>query len=204
MILENSGDLPDWTSLPSRVAGRSIPELNPIGRAWRGDGDEASAIYADRGDERARTGYRVDRRRLGARQHHEPPPFVIDALLAAGVWPMTTISHLCISPTRYALVLLPEPRGIPDRNAAYGRTGRWNEAMRCADEGIELCETHLERVYATELWRVKGELLYGKARAAMRIKDASARIADAADACLHRALESHATRRRDHSSSEAP
>jgi hypothetical protein len=70
--------------------------------------------------------------------------------------------------------------------------------------GFELCETHLERVYAAELWRVKGELLYGKARAAMRIKDASARIADAADACLHRALESHATRRRDHSSSEAP
>jgi len=73
--------------------------------------------------------------------------------------------------------------------AAYGRAGRWNEALRCVEEGIELCETNLERVYAAELWRVKGELLYGQARTAKRTRAGSARTVDAADACLRRALE---------------
>lgn len=84
--------------------------------------------------------------------------------------------------------------------AAHGRTGRWDEALRCADEGIELSQTNLERVYAAELWRIKGELLYGKARTAKRTKKGSTRVVDAADACFQRALETHGTRRRDRSS----
>jgi DNA-binding winged helix-turn-helix (wHTH) protein/tetratricopeptide (TPR) repeat protein len=72
--------------------------------------------------------------------------------------------------------------------AAYGRTGQWDEALRYVDEGIELCETNLERVYAAELWRVKGELLYGRAGTAKRAKEGGARIVDAADACFQRAL----------------
>lgn len=72
---------------------------------------------------------------------------------------------------------------------AYGRAGQWDEALRCVDEGIELCETNLERVYTAELWRIKGELLYGRARTATTAKHKSPRVVDAADQCFQRALE---------------
>ena len=52
--------------------------------------------------------------------------------------------------------------------AAYGRAGRWGEGIRAADEGIALPEGALGRLFAAELWRVKGELILGKARAGTR------------------------------------
>jgi DNA-binding winged helix-turn-helix (wHTH) protein/tetratricopeptide (TPR) repeat protein len=73
---------------------------------------------------------------------------------------------------------------------AYGRMGRWDDALRRVHEGIELTETMLERIYVAELWRVKGELLHGKARASTSGKrPAAIRMADAADACVRRALD---------------
>jgi predicted ATPase len=49
---------------------------------------------------------------------------------------------------------------------------------------------HDRRVYVAELWRVKGELLHGKARASKSRKGPAAiRLADAADACVRRALD---------------
>jgi hypothetical protein len=73
---------------------------------------------------------------------------------------------------------------------AYGRTGRWDEGLRRVNEGSELTETALERVYVAELWRVKGELLHGKARASKSGKGHGAiRMADAADTCVRRALD---------------
>ena len=47
---------------------------------------------------------------------------------------------------------------------ACGQAGRWDEGLRHVEEGTELTETKLERLYAAELWRVKGELLLGKGR----------------------------------------
>ncbi|HYB41020.1 MAG TPA: AAA family ATPase [Candidatus Methylomirabilis sp.] len=73
---------------------------------------------------------------------------------------------------------------------AHGRAGRWDEGIRCADEGIALSDRMPARLYAAELWRVKGELLLGKARAAKRGRAVAAdRAVDAARECLHRALE---------------
>jgi adenylate cyclase len=55
--------------------------------------------------------------------------------------------------------------------------------------GIALTEETLEHVYAAELWRVKGELLLGKARTATRRKTAIDSLADAAQQCFRRALK---------------
>ena len=53
-----------------------------------------------------------------------------------------------------------------------------------------MAETHLERVFVAELWRVKGELLLGKAREAKRGTNALApRAAAAAELCFRRALQ---------------
>jgi predicted ATPase len=74
--------------------------------------------------------------------------------------------------------------------AANGRAGHWDEGLRRADEGIALTETTSERMYAAELWRLKGELLLARARAARPGKRAAAgRVLDAAQECFHRALE---------------
>jgi adenylate cyclase len=73
---------------------------------------------------------------------------------------------------------------------AYGRLGQWDEGIQRADEGIELAAHTLERLYVAELWRVKGELLAGRAQASRRRKGPAAdRDADAAVACVRRALE---------------
>jgi adenylate cyclase len=71
---------------------------------------------------------------------------------------------------------------------AYGRIRKWDEALRCVDEGIALTEVNLERVFAGELWWVRGELLYGKARSAKRAKEAVVRVADEAEGCFRRAV----------------
>jgi DNA-binding winged helix-turn-helix (wHTH) protein/tetratricopeptide (TPR) repeat protein len=74
--------------------------------------------------------------------------------------------------------------------AANGRAGHWDEGLRRADEGIALTETTSERMYAAELWRLKGELLLGRSRAARPGKRAAVgRVLDAAQECFHRALE---------------
>jgi predicted ATPase len=53
-----------------------------------------------------------------------------------------------------------------------------------------MAETQLERVFAAELWRVKGELLLGKARRAKpRTNTLTPRTAAAAEECFRRALE---------------
>jgi adenylate cyclase len=73
---------------------------------------------------------------------------------------------------------------------ACGRARRWDEGLRHVDEGIRLTETNLERVYAAELWRVKGELLLEKAETSKHSKGTAARqMVDAAQQCFHRALE---------------
>ncbi|HEY7205006.1 MAG TPA: AAA family ATPase [Methylomirabilota bacterium] len=65
--------------------------------------------------------------------------------------------------------------------SAHGRAGQWDEGLQRVEEGIVMTETHLERVFAAELWRVKGELLLGRAR--------GTRQAAAAEQCFRRALE---------------
>jgi hypothetical protein len=74
--------------------------------------------------------------------------------------------------------------------SAYGQAGQWEEGLRRADEGIALGETTREQVYAAELWRVKGELLLGKAFRVKGGKRAEAGgMSDVAEKCLRRALE---------------
>ncbi len=41
---------------------------------------------------------------------------------------------------------------------AHGRLGEWEEGIRRADQGIALAQNDLERIYAAELWRIKGVL----------------------------------------------
>src|SRR5215470_16067037 len=74
--------------------------------------------------------------------------------------------------------------------SAHGRAGQFDEGLQRADEGIAVTETNLERVFAAELWRVKGELLRGKARGAKRGKNTlEPRMAASAEHCFRRALE---------------
>jgi adenylate cyclase len=73
---------------------------------------------------------------------------------------------------------------------AYGQAEQWGEGLRRVDEGIELGEVSHERVYAAELWRVKGELLVGKAGVGKGRRGATAgRAVGAAQQCFRRALE---------------
>ena len=73
---------------------------------------------------------------------------------------------------------------------AYGQLEQWEEGLRRVDEGIEHGEVSRELQYAAELWRVKGELIAGKARAVKGRRGASAgRSVDVAQQCFHRALE---------------
>jgi predicted ATPase len=58
--------------------------------------------------------------------------------------------------------------------AAYGQAEQWDEGLRRVDEGIALSEATLEHVFAAELWRVKGELLLGKAQIVKRRQRAGA------------------------------
>lgn len=74
--------------------------------------------------------------------------------------------------------------------SAQGRAGQWDEGLERVEEGIAMAETQLERVFAAELWRVKGELLLGKARRAKpRTNTLTPRTAAAAEECFRRALE---------------
>lgn len=73
---------------------------------------------------------------------------------------------------------------------AHGRSGKWDDGLRCVEEGIAMSETNLERVFAAELWRVKGELLLGKARMSRQVTSTvPQRTIDAAERCFRRALE---------------
>jgi adenylate cyclase len=74
--------------------------------------------------------------------------------------------------------------------SAYGQAGQWEEGLRRVDEGIALGEATLERVYAAELWRIKGELLLGQGyRSKGRKRAEAGRMAAVAEKCLRRALE---------------
>ena len=64
--------------------------------------------------------------------------------------------------------------------AAHGQAQQWDAGLQQVDAGIALTEETLEHVYSAELWRVKGELLLGKARAATKGKAAIDSLADAA------------------------
>ena len=73
---------------------------------------------------------------------------------------------------------------------AYGQAQRWDAGLQQVDSGIALSEATLDRVYAAELWRVKGELLLGKARTANRRKKAAIdSLVGAAQQCFRRALK---------------
>ncbi|MDX2167682.1 MAG: AAA family ATPase [Deltaproteobacteria bacterium] len=71
--------------------------------------------------------------------------------------------------------------------AACGRLRAWDEGLRAVDEGIALTRTCLERIYEAELWRLRGELLIG--RAARRARAAAVRQAPAAHESFTRAVE---------------
>ncbi len=74
--------------------------------------------------------------------------------------------------------------------SAYGQVQKWDDGLRCANEGIELTRTYIERIYAAELWRIKGELLVGKAKSSRRRKETKTGQLDAvAHQCFRRALE---------------
>ena len=74
--------------------------------------------------------------------------------------------------------------------SAHCRVGQWDEGLARVEEGIAMTETSLERVFVAELWRVKGELLLGKARGAKRGSNRlEPRAAAAAEQCFRRALE---------------
>ena len=74
--------------------------------------------------------------------------------------------------------------------SAYGQVQKWDDGLRRANEGIELTRTYVERIYAAELWRIKGELLFGKAKSSRRRKETKTGQLDAvARQCFRRALE---------------
>ena len=39
--------------------------------------------------------------------------------------------------------------------AAHSRARRWDEALRCVDEGLALTAGQLEQIYVAESWRIK-------------------------------------------------
>jgi DNA-binding winged helix-turn-helix (wHTH) protein len=73
--------------------------------------------------------------------------------------------------------------------SAYGRAGRWEEALDRVEEGLALSEARYERIYAAELWRIKGGLLAARDHAAKGGKVTRSGAAGAAEACVRRALE---------------
>ena len=74
--------------------------------------------------------------------------------------------------------------------SAHGLAGQWDEGLERVEEGIAMAETNLERIFAAELWPVKGELLLGKARGAKRgANRLEPRAAVSAEQCFRRALE---------------
>ena len=74
--------------------------------------------------------------------------------------------------------------------AAHGQAQQWDAGLRQVDSGIVLSEKTVERVYAAELWRVKGELLLGKARTTPKSNRAAIdSVVEAADRCFRRALK---------------
>ena len=73
---------------------------------------------------------------------------------------------------------------------AHGQAQQWDAGLRQVDSGLALTEKTPEHVYAAELWRVKGELLLGKARSTpKRNKAAIDSLVEAADRCFRRALK---------------
>ena len=74
--------------------------------------------------------------------------------------------------------------------AAYAEGERWDEGLARAEEGLELSAAVREHVYAAELWRIKGELLVGKARAGGKRKARGTdSLLDTACRCLERSLK---------------
>jgi DNA-binding winged helix-turn-helix (wHTH) protein/predicted ATPase len=70
----------------------------------------------------------------------------------------------------------------------HGCTGQWDKGLRRVDEGLALSEARFERIYTAELWRVRGELLLGRARMTQP-PAAGGPTGDAAELCFRRALE---------------
>jgi len=74
--------------------------------------------------------------------------------------------------------------------SAHVKAGQWDEGLERVEEGIAMTEANLERVFAAELWRVKGELLLGKARTSKRgTAPLTPRATAAAELCFRRALQ---------------
>jgi hypothetical protein len=74
--------------------------------------------------------------------------------------------------------------------AAYARAEPWEEGLATVEEGLELSAKVREHVFAAELWRLKGELLLGRARTSKRgTNKLASRPAAAAEQCFRRALE---------------
>jgi adenylate cyclase len=114
------------------------------------------------------------------------------AALAAHGDPKSGLSEMLAGLTEHRALVGPHVCGIMLGwiAAAYSRAERWDEGLRRVEEGLELAEATLERVYAAELWRLKGELLLGKTSQSKGRKRAGAsRWADAPERCLRRALE---------------
>jgi hypothetical protein len=86
---------------------------------------------------------------------------------------------------------LRRPSSVAQPHREGARSGRTTgRRLRRADEGIAIAETNVERVFAAELWRVKGELLLGQSRGAKRGKNTlESKVAIAADQWFRRALQ---------------
>ncbi|HVN87638.1 MAG TPA: AAA family ATPase [Candidatus Binatia bacterium] len=81
--------------------------------------------------------------------------------------------------------------GVMDAYIAdtHRRLGQYDEGLQRADEGIELTETTIDRMFAAELWRIKGEVLLARAQAAKSKRKPLVEEIHAAESCLLRALE---------------
>jgi DNA-binding winged helix-turn-helix (wHTH) protein/tetratricopeptide (TPR) repeat protein len=71
--------------------------------------------------------------------------------------------------------------------AALAQGGKWDEGLRHVEDGLALIEATGEHVYGAELWRIKGELLLGKALSAKTGGPTRSLVASAEE-CFHRAM----------------
>ncbi|MFN8643574.1 MAG: AAA family ATPase [Candidatus Binatia bacterium] len=73
--------------------------------------------------------------------------------------------------------------------ATYGRMRKWDDAIRCVEDGIESTRDRLERIAEAELWRLRGELLISKARSRQRSRARPAALLPDARQSFARALD---------------
>jgi hypothetical protein len=73
------------------------------------------------------------------------------------------------------------------RAGGHLQTGQWDEALAAIDEGLAVCRDTTERLFESELWRQKAELLLRRDRAAASIQPRSVSVDEACE-CLARSL----------------